>query len=239
MALYGPAIDRVVPVSSTRAAELTKLLENIHRAVNIGLVNEMKIIADKMEIDIHEVIRAAATKPFGFTPYYPGPGLGGHCIPIDPFYLSWKARQNGFECRFIELAGHINGSMPSFVVERVSEALNSQRKAINGSRIHIFGVAYKKDVSDMRESPALDVLELLHRRGAILSYTDPHVPLLDHAEMSLKSVPEADAANGIDCAVICTNHSVFKYAEMPKRFPLVVDTRNALKNINAENVFRL
>ena len=142
-------------------------------------------------------------------PFYPGPGLGGHCIPIDPFYLSWKARQNGFECRFIELAGHINGSMPSFVVERVSEALNSQKKAINGSRIHIFGVAYKKDVSDMRESPALDVLELLHRRGAILSYTDPHVPLLDHAEMSLKSVPEADAANGIDCAVICTNHSVF------------------------------
>jgi UDP-N-acetyl-D-glucosamine dehydrogenase len=237
--LYGSIINTIVPVSSTQVAEMVKLLENTFRAVNIGLVNEIALMSHRMNIDVWEVIEAAATKPFGFMPFYPGPGLGGHCIPIDPFYLSWKARQNGFECRFIELAGHINGSMPSFVVERVSEALNSQRKAINGSRIHIFGVAYKKDVSDMRESPALDVLELLHRRGAILSYTDPHVPLLDHAEMSLKSVPEADAANGIDCAVICTNHSVFKYAEMPGRFPLVVDTRNALKNINAENVFRL
>ncbi len=237
--LYGSIINTIVPVSSTQVAEMVKLLENTFRAVNIGLVNEIALMSHRMNIDVWEVIEAAATKPFGFMPFYPGPGLGGHCIPIDPFYLSWKARQNGFECRFIELAGHINGSMPSFVVERVSEALNSQKKAINGSRIHIFGVAYKKDVSDMRESPALDVLELLHRRGAILSYTDPHVPLLDHAEMSLKSVPEADAANGIDCAVICTNHSVFKYAEMPKRFPLVVDTRNALKNIDADNVFRL
>ncbi len=237
--LYASIISTIVPVSSTQVAEMVKLLENTFRAVNIGLVNEIALMSHRMNIDVWEVIEAAATKPFGFMPFYPGPGLGGHCIPIDPFYLSWKARQNGFECRFIELAGHINGSMPSFVVERVGEALNSQKKAINGSRIHIFGVAYKKDVSDMRESPALDVLELLHRRGAILSYTDPHVPLLDHAEMSLKSVPEADAANGIDCAVICTNHSVFKYAEMPKRFPLVVDTRNALKNIDAENVFRL
>jgi len=237
--LYGSIISTIVPVSSTQVAEMVKLLENTFRAVNIGLVNEIALMSHRMNIDVWEVIEAAATKPFGFMPFYPGPGLGGHCIPIDPFYLSWKARQNGFECRFIELAGHINGSMPSFVVERVSEALNSQKKAINGSRIHIFGVAYKKDVSDMRESPALDVLELLHRRGATLSYTDPHVPLLDHAEMSLKSVPEADAATGIDCAVICTNHSVFKYAEMPKRFPLVVDTRNALKNIDAPNVFRL
>ena len=237
--LYAAIISTIVPVSSTQVAEMVKLLENTFRAVNIGLVNEIALMSHRMNIDVWEVIEAAATKPFGFMPFYPGPGLGGHCIPIDPFYLSWKARQNGFECRFIELAGHINGSMPSFVVERVSEALNSQKKAINGSRIHIFGVAYKKDVSDMRESPALDVLELLHRRGAILSYTDPHVPLLDHAEISLKSVPEADAAKGIDCAVICTNHSVFKYAEMPKRFPLVVDTRNALKNIDADNVFRL
>ncbi len=237
--LYASIISTIVPVSSTQVAEMVKLLENTFRAVNIGLVNEIALMSHRMNIDVWEVIEAAATKPFGFMPFYPGPGLGGHCIPIDPFYLSWKARQNGFECRFIELAGHINGSMPSFVVERVSEALNSQKKAINGSRIHIFGVAYKKDVSDMRESPALDVLELLHRRGAILSYTDPHVPLLDHGEISLKSVPEADAAKGIDCAVICTNHSVFKYAEMPKRFPLVVDTRNALKNIDAKNVFRL
>jgi UDP-N-acetyl-D-glucosamine dehydrogenase len=172
-------------------------------------------------------------------PFYPGPGLGGHCIPIDPFYLSWKARQNGFECRFIELAGHVNGSMPAFVVERVGEALNSQKKSINGSRIHVFGVAYKKDVSDMRESPALDVIELLHRRGAVLSYTDPHVPTLDHGGLTLKSVPERDAAKKVDCAVICTNHAVFTYADMPKRFPLVVDTRNALKGMAGENIFRL
>ena len=238
--LYGSIISTIVPVSSTQVAEMVKLLENTFRAVNIGLVNEIALMSHRMNIDVWEVIEAASTKPFGFMPFYPGPGLGGHCIPIDPFYLSWKARQNGFECRFIELAGHINGSMPAFVVERVSEALNSQKKAINGSRIHIFGVAYKKDVGDMRESPALDVLELLHRRGAVLSYTDPHVPVLDHGELSLKSVPEAGAASDdVDCAVICTNHSVFNYAEMPKRFPLVVDTRNALKNVQADNVFRL
>ncbi|HEY3094090.1 MAG TPA: nucleotide sugar dehydrogenase [Vicinamibacterales bacterium] len=237
--LYGSIINTIVPVSSTQVAEMVKLLENTFRAVNIGLVNEIALMSHRMNIDVWEVIEAASTKPFGFMPFYPGPGLGGHCIPIDPFYLSWKARQNGFECRFIELAGHINGSMPSFVVERVGEALNSLKKSINGSRIHVFGVAYKKDVSDMRESPALDVLELLHRRGAILSYTDPHVPVLEHADLSLKSVPEAQAADGIDCAVICTNHSVFKYAEMPGKFPLVVDTRNAMKNVDAENIFRL
>ena len=238
--LYGSIISTIVPVSSTQVAEMVKLLENTFRAVNIGLVNEIALMSHRMNIDVWEVIEAASTKPFGFMPFYPGPGLGGHCIPIDPFYLSWKARQNGFECRFIELAGHINGSMPAFVVERVGEALNSQKKAINGSRIHIFGVAYKKDVGDMRESPALDVLELLHRRGAVLSYTDPHVPVLDHGELSMKSVPEADASgDSIDCAVICTNHSVFDYREMPKRFPLVVDTRNALKNCQADNVFRL
>jgi UDP-N-acetyl-D-glucosamine dehydrogenase len=237
--LYGSIISTIVPVSSTQVAEMVKLLENTFRAVNIGLVNEIALMSHRMNIDVWEVIEAASTKPFGFMPFFPGPGLGGHCIPIDPFYLSWKARQNGFECRFIELAGHINGSMPAFVVERVSEALNSQKKAINGSRIHIFGVAYKKDVGDMRESPALDVLELLHRRGAVLSYTDPHVAFLEHGELSLKSVPEAEAASDIDCAVICTNHSVFNYGEMPKRFALVVDTRNALKNIHAENVFRL
>jgi UDP-N-acetyl-D-glucosamine dehydrogenase len=238
--LYGSIISTIVPVSSTQVAEMVKLLENTFRAVNIGLVNEIALMSHRMNIDVWEVIEAASTKPFGFMPFYPGPGLGGHCIPIDPFYLSWKARQNGFECRFIELAGHINGSMPAFVVERVSEALNSQKKAINGARIHIFGVAYKKDVGDMRESPALDVLELLHRRGAILSYTDPHVPHLEHGELSLKSVPESGAAgDGIDCVVICTNHSVFNYGEIPKRFPLVVDTRNALKNVQADNVFRL
>lgn len=237
--LYGSIISTIVPVSSTQVAEMVKLLENTFRAVNIGLVNEIALMSHRMNIDVWEVIEAASTKPFGFMPFYPGPGLGGHCIPIDPFYLSWKARQNGFECRFIELAGHVNGSMPAFVVERVGEALNSQKKSINGSRIHVFGVAYKKDVSDMRESPALDVIELLHRRGAVLSYTDPHVPTLDHGGLTLKSVPERDAAKKVDCAVICTNHAVFTYADMPRRFPLVVDTRNALKGMAGENIFRL
>lgn len=237
--LYGAIIETVVPVSSTQVAEMVKLLENTFRAVNIGLVNEIALMSHRMNIDVWEVIDAAGTKPFGFMPFYPGPGLGGHCIPIDPFYLSWKARQNGFECRFIELAGHVNGAMPAFVVERIGEALNTKRKAINGSRIHLFGVAYKKDVSDMRESPALDVLELLHRRGAVLSYTDPFVPKLEHGELSLTSLPEAAAGEGIDCAVICTNHSRFDYPAMAKRFPVIVDTRNALKGISGENVFRL
>src|SRR5512145_1445443 len=172
-ALYGTAIETIVPVSSTRVAEMVKLLENTFRAVNIGLVNELALMCDRMAIDVWEVVDAAKTKPFGFMAFYPGPGLGGHCIPIDPFYLSWKARQSGFECRFIELAGHVNSSMPAYVVERVGEALNTAKKAVNGSRIHLFGVAYKKDVTDMRESPALDILELLHQRGATLSYTDP------------------------------------------------------------------
>ena len=193
-----------------------------------------------MDIDVWEVIDAAKTKPFGFMPFYPGPGLGGHCIPIDPFYLSWKARQTGFECRFIELAGHVNGSMPEYVVERISEALNTRKKAINGSRIHLFGVAYKKDVSDMRESPALDILELLHRRGAVLSYTDPYVPELRDGDLDLKAMPEAAVKDGIDCAVICTDHRAFDYAAMPKTFPAVVDTRNALEgDTSPANVFRL
>src|SRR6185436_2173765 len=176
--LYGSIISTIVPVGSTQVAEMVKLLENTFRAVNIGLVNEIALMSHRMNIDVWEVIDAARTKPFGFMPFYPGPGLGGHCIPIDPVYLSWKAKQAGFECRFIDLASHVNGSMPEFVVERVGEALNTCRKAINGSRIHLFGVAYKKDVSDMRESPALDILQLLHRRGAELSYTDPYVPSL-------------------------------------------------------------
>jgi UDP-N-acetyl-D-glucosamine dehydrogenase len=237
--LYGSIIDTVVPVSSTQVAEMVKLLENTFRAVNIGLVNEIALMSHRMNLDVWEVIDAASTKPFGFMPFYPGPGLGGHCIPIDPFYLSWKARQNGFECRFIELAGHVNASMPTYVVERIGEALNTAKKAINGSRVHIFGVAYKKDVSDMRESPALDILELLHRRGAALSYTDPYVPKLQHADMNLCSVPEEKAAEGIDCAVICTNHKVFDYRRIAKQFPLVVDTRNALKGVQGSNLFRL
>ena len=237
-ALYATAVDTVVPVSSTQVAEMVKLLENTFRAVNIGLVNEIALMAHRMNIDVWEVIDAAKTKPFGFMPFYPGPGLGGHCIPIDPFYLSWKARQSGFECRFIELAGHINGSMPAFVVDRISEALNSQKKAINGAHIHLLGVAYKKDVSDMRESPALDIIELLHRRGAELSYTDPYVPTLEHGDISMKSLAEGEV-KGVDCAVICTDHRAFDYAGMAKRYPIIVDTRNALKGVSASNIFRL
>src|SRR5438128_7401626 len=190
-ALYGATVQHVVPVSSTRVAEMVKLLENTFRAVNIGLVNEIALMSHKMNIDVWEVIDAAGTKPFGFMPFYPGPGLGGHCIPIDPFYLSWKARQNGFECRFIELAGHINSSMPHYVVQRVADALNTARKAVNGARVHLFGVAYKRDVNDMRESPALDVLELLVKRGAQLSYSDPFVPELRHNGHVLTSMDVA------------------------------------------------
>src|SRR5262245_25398443 len=237
-ALYSAAVDTVVPVSSTQVAEMVKLLENTFRAVNIGLVNEIAMMSHRMNIDVWEVIDAARTKPFGFMPFYPVPGLRGYLIPIDPVYLALKAKQAGFECRFIDLASHVNGSMPEFVVERVGEALNTCRKAINGSRIHLFGIAYKKDVSDMRESPALDILELLHRRGAELSYTDPYVPSLKEGSLSLKSIAE-DAANGVDCAVIVTDHQAFDYAAMPGRFPLIVDTRNALKGNRAKNIFRL
>ena len=236
--LYGAIIDNVVRVSSTQVAEMVKLLENTFRAVNIGLVNEIALMSHRMNINVWEVIDAASTKPFGFMPFYPGPGLGGHCIPIDPFYLSWKARQSGFECRFIELAGHVNGSMPAFVVERIGEALNTRKKAINGSRIHLLGVAYKKDVTDMRESPALDILELLHRRGATLSYTDPYVPKLQHGDVDLTSVPDNEVGD-VDCAVICTNHGVFDYQAIVKQYPLIVDTRNALKGIQADHVFLL
>ena len=238
VALYSAAVETMVPVSSTQVAEMVKLLENTFRAVNIGLVNEIALMSHRMNIDVWEVIDAAKTKPFGFMPFYPGPGLGGHCIPIDPFYLSWKAKQSGFECRFIDLAGVVNGSMPEYVVERISGALNSRKKAVNGARIHLFGVAYKKDVSDMRESPALDILQLLLRRGADLSYTDPYVPALKEGPVSMQSVTESDV-DRIDCAVIATDHTTFNYAAMPGRFPLVVDTRNALKGNPAPNIFRL
>jgi UDP-N-acetyl-D-glucosamine dehydrogenase len=172
-------------------------------------------------------------------PFYPGPGLGGHCIPIDPFYLSWKARQSGFEARFIELAGHVNGAMPEYVVERVAEALNSTRRALNGSRVHVFGIAYKRDVNDMRESPALDVLELMQRRGALVSYTDPYVPELRHGNLDLHSIAEAESADGADCAVIITDHKAFDYARIVEKFPLIVDTRNALKGNGSTKIFRL
>jgi UDP-N-acetyl-D-glucosamine dehydrogenase len=227
-----------VPVSSTKVAEMVKLLENTFRAVNIGLVNEIALMCHRLDIDVWEVIDAAGTKPFGFMPFYPGPGLGGHCIPIDPFYLSWKARQNGFECRFIELAGHVNGSMPEFVIGRVVDALNTVRKSLNGSRVHVFGVSYKANVGDVRESPALDIIDLLSKRGAMVSYTDPYVPSLQSGSGNLTSVGEG-SVSGIDCAVICTNHAAFRYDDMPGRYPLIVDTRNALRGKNHPSIFRL
>src|SRR6266540_1377849 len=199
-ALYGTAIQTIVPVSSTRVAEMVKLLENTFRAVNIGLVNELALMCDKMNIDVWEVVDAAKTKPFGFMHFYPGPGLGGHCIPIDPFYLSWKAKQTGFDPRFIELAGHINGSMPRYVVERVGEALNSRCKSIRGSKIHLFGMAYKPDVSDSRESPALDIAQLLLQRGGVVSYSDPYVPTAEHGDTHLTAISIEDAwTRGVDC----------------------------------------
>jgi UDP-N-acetyl-D-glucosamine dehydrogenase len=218
---------------------MVKLLENTFRAVNIGLVNELALMSHRMNLDVWEVIDAARTKPFGFMPFYPGPGLGGHCIPIDPFYLSWKARQSGFEARFIELAGNINGAMPEYVVDRVAEALNSNQRALNGSRVHVFGIAYKRDVNDMRESPALDIMELLKRRGANVSYTDPFVPELRHGTLDLRSIPETEAAKGKDCAVIVTDHSVFDYRAIVDAYPLIVDTRNALKGEKSPKIFRL
>jgi UDP-N-acetyl-D-glucosamine dehydrogenase len=192
-----------------------------------------------MDIGVWEVIDAAKTKPFGFMPFYPGPGLGGHCIPIDPYYLSWKARQNGFECRFIELAGQVNSAMPEYVVQRVGDALNSVRKPINGSRIHLFGVAYKKNVGDVRESPALDILTLLVQRGAEVSYTDPYVPTLDLPSRTLENVPFESAVEGVcDCAIVATDHDTFDYDRIAG-MPLVVDTRNALKAFNRPSIFRL
>ncbi len=239
-ALYGATVQHVIQVSSTRVAEMVKLLENTFRAVNIGLVNEIALMCHKMNIDVWEVIDAAKTKPFGFMPFYPGPGLGGHCIPIDPFYLSWKARQSGFECRFIELAGHVNGAMPEYVVQIIMEALNSTRKALNGSRVHLFGMAYKPDVGDVRESPALDILELLTRQGASVSYTDPYIPTLAHGTETLRSVAEAEAlVQSADCYVICTNHRVFDYEAIVKRAGLIVDTRNALRGHASPSIFRL
>jgi UDP-N-acetyl-D-glucosamine dehydrogenase len=228
-ALYGAVIDRVVPVSSTRAAEMTKLLENIHRSVNIGLVNEMKVIADRMGIDIHEVIRAASTKPFGFVPYYPGPGLGGHCIPIDPFYLTWKAREYGLDTRFIELAGEVNRNMPDWVVGKITDALNQRSKPVRGSRILMLGIAYKKNVDDMRESPAVALMEILRAKGADIAYSDPHVPVFPRMRehnFDLKSLPlSAGALAAFDCAVLATNHDAFDYGLIMRHARLIVDTR--------------
>ena len=227
--LYGQIIDRVVPVSSTRVAEMTKLLENIHRAVNIGLVNEMKIVSDRMGIDIHEVIQAAATKPFGFVPYQPGPGLGGHCIPIDPFYLTWKAREYGVHTRFIELAGEVNSGMPEWVVRKLTEALNVRQRSVNGSNVLVLGLAYKKDVDDPRESPSVRLMELLREKGAKVAYSDPYFPVFpamrEHA-FTLRSQPcTARSVARYDVVLIATNHSAFDYDMLRKHARLIVDTR--------------
>jgi UDP-N-acetyl-D-glucosamine dehydrogenase len=242
-ALYGTAIQTIVPVSSTRVAEMVKLLENTFRAVNIGLVNELALMCDRMNIDVWEVVDAAKTKPFGFMAFYPGPGLGGHCIPIDPFYLSWKAKQTGFDPRFIELAGHINAGMPHYVVEKVAEALNTKRKALNGSNILIAGVAYKRDIDDMRESPALDVMGLLHGKGAMVSYADPYVPEVHGREWSGRyDIKAVDLTRGsisrYDCVVIVTDHKAFDYEAIVAEADVVVDTRNAIKK-TYPHVFRL
>jgi UDP-N-acetyl-D-glucosamine dehydrogenase len=241
--LYGTAIETIIPVSSTRVAEMVKLLENTFRAVNIGLVNELALMCDRMNINVWEVVDAAKTKPFGFMAFYPGPGLGGHCIPIDPFYLSWKAKQTGFDPRFIELAGHINAGMPHYVVDKVGEALNERRKSVNGSHVLIAGVAYKRDIDDMRESPAMDVMGLLLGRGAKVSYADPFVPVVHGREWAggydLTSV---DMTRGniaqYDCVVIITDHKAFDYAALLEEADLIVDTRNAIKQADPK-VFKL
>lgn len=228
-AVYEKIVDQVVPVSSTRAAELTKLMENIHRAVNIGLVNEMKIAADRMGLDIHEIISAAATKPFGFVPYRPGPGLGGHCIPIDPFYLTWKAREFGVHTRFIELAGEINSAMPQWVMQKLASALNQHAKPIRGSRILVLGLAYKKNIDDLRHSPSVELLELLREAGADFAYSDPYVPhfpkLREHSFELSNTALTAQNLAAADCVLIATDHDDFDYAMILEHAPLILDTR--------------
>ena len=229
LCLYDQVIDKMVPVSSTQAAELTKLLENIHRAVNIGLVNEMKIVADKMGIVIHEVIRAASTKPFGFVPYSPGPGIGGHCIPIDPFYLTWKAKEFGITTRFIELAGEINRNMPEWVVSKVEEGLNDRKKSIKGSSILILGIAYKKNIDDIRQSPAIRIIKLLEAKGGRIGYSDPYIPIFPiisehHSDLTSVVVSSSSIAS-YDCVIVATNHDDFDYELIQKSADLIVDTR--------------
>src|ERR1035441_5222936 len=236
---YSQALETVVPVSSTSVAEMVKLLENTFRMINIGLVNEMALMCDRIGINVWEVIDAAATKPFGFMPFYPGPGLGGHCIPIDPFYLSWKTKQSGIEARFIELAGYINGNMPHFVVGKVQGALNNHGKAVKGSRVHVIGVAYKRNIDDMRESPALDVILLLKKLGADVSYSDPYVPKLKLDGIEMKSQEPQASAHGADCVVIITDHSDFDYKALLDSSKLIVDTRNAMKGVESEKIVRL
>ncbi|MDP8981811.1 MAG: nucleotide sugar dehydrogenase [Acidobacteriota bacterium] len=236
---YGQALQSVVPVSSTSVAEMVKLLENTFRMINIGLVNELALMCDRMGINVWEVIDAAATKPFGFMPFYPGPGLGGHCIPIDPFYLSWKTKQTGIEARFIELAGYINGHMPEFVVEKIQNALNDHAKPLKGSHVHVLGVAYKRNIDDVRESPALDIILLLERRGARITYSDPYVPSLRLDDHNLTAGDPLTLASEADCSVIITDHASFDYPAILRTSKLIVDTRNALKGHNSNKIVRL
>ncbi len=236
---YAQALETVIPVSSTQVAEMVKLLENTFRMINIGLVNEIALMCDRMGINVWEVIEAAASKPFGFMPFYPGPGLGGHCIPIDPFYLSWKSRQAGIEARFIDLAGYINGQMPHFVVDKVQNALNDRAKPLKGSHVHVLGVAYKRDIDDMRESPALDVIHVLAKRGARITYSDPYVPEIHidgiHYTASQQNCEVAKA----DCVVIITDHTNVNYEAVLRKAKLVVDTRNALRGVSSDKLIRL
>jgi UDP-N-acetyl-D-glucosamine dehydrogenase len=242
-ALYESAVDTVVPVSSPKVAEMVKLLENTFRSVNIGLVNEMALMCEDLGVDVWEVVDAAKTKPFGFMPFYPGPGLGGHCIPVDPLYLSWKVKQHGFEPRFIELAGYLNASMPHAVVDKIASALNVRKKSLSGSHVLVLGVAYKRDIDDIRESPSLDVMGLLHRQGVRLSYADPFVPALSRSawpggyDMKAAQVtPELLAQ--VDCVVVLTDHKAFDYDAVVAQSSVVVDTRNAVKQPHA-HVFKL
>jgi UDP-N-acetyl-D-glucosamine dehydrogenase len=238
VALYGKVVVRVVPVSSPEVAEACKILENTYRAINIALVNELKMIYSKMGIDVWEVIEAAKSKPFGFQAFYPGPGLGGHCIPIDPFYLTWLARKHGLATRFIELAGEINTSMPAYVVSKVADALNDRSKSIKGSKITLLGMAYKRDVDDPRESPGFELMELLLQKGAVVEYNDPHIPTLPptrrypHLRMSSQELT-ADYLQTRDCVLIVTNHSAYDWASIAQHAPLIVDTRNAMKGVVA------
>jgi UDP-N-acetyl-D-glucosamine dehydrogenase len=238
--MYGAIFHRVVPVSSPSVAEMTKLLENIYRCVNIALVNELKQLCMRMGIDIHEVIEAAKTKPFGFQAFYPGPGLGGHCIPIDPYYLSWKAREFDFRTRFIEIAGAVNTEMPYFVIAQVSAALNERCKSIKGSKILVLGVAYKRDIDDLRESPSLTIIELLRGKGAAVAYNDPYFPTVGrgrHYDLNMTSAP-LDNLGQYDAVVIVTDHSSYDYRAIVEQSQLVVDTRNATKGIQSPKIVR-
>jgi UDP-N-acetyl-D-glucosamine dehydrogenase len=239
-ALYETAVEKVIPISTTRAAELIKLFENIFRAVNIAMVNELAIIANLLGVDVWEVITAAATKPFGFMPFYPGPGIGGHCIPLDPHYLAWKLRTLNYRSRFIEVASEINERMPQYVVECITNAMNKVAKCLNGSRILIVGVTYKRDIGDLRESPAIEIIKLLHERQAEINYTDPYIPTLALTETTLTAAPLDDEhVQGADCVVIVTDHRAFDYAYLAKTASLIVDTRNATAGITGSHIYRL